>query len=124
LQWYNHYIKAKGINDVPGSGWGFSLVGENWLNFGWGGIIMGFALMGALITHLYNRRFHSFWGYYLYLCAIYVYMKSPRDDYYYFMSSLVKECLVAFVLVMLARFGLDVLSRMFGKKRTKILPAA
>jgi oligosaccharide repeat unit polymerase len=107
ISWFNNVV----LYDIH-TGYGFTIVGEGYVNGGYWGIVLVISLTTLLIRYLYLKSSDSFY----YLC-VYIYMLpqfiyATRADIAGFISPLVKH-------VLLAIFILYILGKVFGKKKIK-----
>lgn len=89
-----------------GAGWGFSLVGEMYLNFGWPMIVVAFAVIGRVARRLYRLQDRS--GLHLvgYAVTVSIMIYSIRGDGATLIGSPLKLVLLpAFMLVVLEQYA-------------------
>ena len=94
--WFNYELLA-----IQGSGRGFSLVGEMYLNFGLPAVILGFVLMGRIVKAMYIRQSNGvFWllGYSVFATVL---LYSIRGDLATLIGSPLKLIVLPILLIII-----------------------
>ncbi|MBP3917179.1 O-antigen polymerase [Clostridium sp.] len=81
------------------TGYGFTMVGEGYINFGYMGVILVFTIIGLFIRYLYKNAARNIYYLTAYIYAIPLYMYAVRADLANIFSQFVKHLLLSLVLV-------------------------
>ncbi len=83
------------------TGYGFTLVGEGYINMGYWGIIIIFSIVGFFIRVLYNKAVKNIYYLTIYLYTIPLYMYSIRADLSNIFSQFIKHLLFSMIIIYL-----------------------
>lgn len=96
VEWFNNtYFPNKEV------GMGFSIVGEGYVNFGYLGIILIFAIIGYLVKILYKNSVKGFYGLIIYILSIPTFIYSIRADLANILSPLISQLLLSIGIIVI-----------------------
>lgn len=96
-QWYNDTF----FPDVATTGYGFTLVGEGYVNWGYYGVILVFMVIGFFIRFLYLKSNKNIYFLVIYLYTVPIYMYSIRADLGNIFSPFIKHLLFSMLVIKL-----------------------
>ena len=85
--------------NVHSTKYGFTLVGEGYLNGGYFGIVMIFMLTGFLMRFLYINAQRNIYGMLIYLYMIPIFIYSTRADFANILSPLLKYAILGTLVI-------------------------
>lgn len=96
--WFNDYVRNS-FGEGGTSGWGFSLVAEGYVNFGWYGPILLFFFIGVLTAFVYRFAGRKDYGFLLYLLYVPTLIYVVRADLSNLLSLAFKVNLILVLLI-------------------------
>ncbi|HDR8073367.1 TPA: oligosaccharide repeat unit polymerase, partial [Bacillus cereus] len=95
ISWYNDTF----FPQLTKTGYGFTLVGEGYVNWGYWGIVIVFSIFGLFIKLLYKKSNKNIYYFTIYIYTIPIYMYSIRADLTNIFSPFVKQLLFSMLLI-------------------------
>lgn len=83
---------------TSGSGQGFTLIGEGYINFGILGVVIVYCIVGCMIKVLYKNYRKDVYRMYMYFCSIPIFIYANRADLANIFSPLVRHVILSAVL--------------------------
>lgn len=95
ISWYNDTF----FPQLTKTGYGFTLVGEGYVNWGYWGIVIVISIFGLFIKLLYKKSNKNIYYFTIYIYTIPIYMYSIRADLTNIFSPFVKQLLFSMLLI-------------------------
>ena len=94
-KWYNDTF----FPHVKTTGYGFTIVGEGYINFGYLGVILVFIILALFIRVLYRNYYKNMYSFCIYIYTIPLYMYAIRADLANIFSPLIKHLLLSMLII-------------------------
>lgn len=94
-KWYNDTF----FPHVKTTGYGFTIVGEGYVNFGYLGVILVFIILALFIRVLYRNYYKNMYSFCIYIYTIPLYMYAIRADLANIFSPLIKHLLLSMLII-------------------------
>lgn len=106
-EWYHNQF----FSEVMTTRYGFTLVGQGYINFGYVGVVLIFTMLGIFIKYLYKNSNNSIYGLMIYVYSVPLVIYSIRADLGNIMSPFVNHLLMSIGALILLEKIFDKLQR-------------
>ncbi|EJD0676811.1 O-antigen polymerase [Vibrio vulnificus] len=97
ISWYNKTYHSAYVD--LGMGYGFSFLGEGFINFGYFGAVLWGGILGGISTVLYNGIFIKRYMYITYIFIVPVLIYAQRGDFSSILSPIVKQVIIPVLII-------------------------
>ncbi|MDH5919389.1 O-antigen polymerase, partial [Vibrio splendidus] len=100
ILWYNKKYHSDILSQ--GRGYGFSLAGEGYVNFGYVGVFLWFLFISYLVIYIYNRSLYDEKWLVIYLLIVPTFIYALRGDLSTILSPTLKQIVLPFIIYIVA----------------------
>lgn len=81
------------------AGQGFTLIGEGYINFGYFGVVLVYAITALILRIIYKNSNKNLFNLFVYFCSIPIFIYANRADLANIFTPLVRQVLTVFIVV-------------------------